>query len=238
MPSTAIICGSGLTGSGLFADLEVRCVKTAFGETEYAVCGELVLMARHGVRGFVPPHEINYRANVRALADAGVKRIISVNSVGALKEDLAPGELVLVEDVFCPWRRDTFFDGEKVTFSVPRIDDDLAASLSLVIRSQSRDCFAGAVYCQTLGPTYETKAEIRYLKTVGDVVGMTLAQEVFLASELEIPIAAFCMVDNYANGISASPLTESGVKKNAARNRAVVENIVEKIMDGALDEGV
>ncbi|MDZ7816884.1 MAG: MTAP family purine nucleoside phosphorylase [Planctomycetota bacterium] len=239
MLKTAIICGSGLTGSKLLKNLEYCKVETDFGTAAYFVNGDCIFLPRHGQSGFVPPHEINYRANIRALADAGAQRIISVNSVGSMKDDLVPGELVLVEDVFCPWRRDSFFDGEKVTFSVPSIDGELSAKLSLVVRSCELSCFAGAVYCQTLGPTAETPAEIRFLKDeVGDVVGMTLAQEVFLASELDIPIASFCMVDNFANGISEQILTEQRVRDNAARNRAVVENIIEQIINGALDEGI
>ena len=230
MTCTAIICGSGLRGAKFFAGTPVEA-KTEFGSSKVFIHGQHLLLPRHGTDDFIPPHAINHRANIAALRKRGCNLIISVCSAGSLKSKIAPGTFIIPNDVFCPWRRDSFYNGSTVVFTVPRIDSEARGMLEELVRRRGYPCYCGGTYCQTLGPSFETKAEIRFLAGIGEAVGMTAAQEVFLASEAGIPIAVLCMSDNYANGIIEESLEIETVTETALMNREKVETIVEDILN-------
>ena len=151
MATRAIICGSGLAGSGLFEGLEEVSVNTRWGAATVLRSGDCIMLPRHGYRSFTAPHLINYRANIAALAELGASSIFAVNSVGSLKEGIAPGSLVVPHDVFCPWRRDTFQTADPVKFTVPVVDAGLRATLVKLVMDQGCPVVDGGVYCQTLG---------------------------------------------------------------------------------------
>lgn len=226
-----IVGGTSFLQSGVFLHLTARTVQTPYGEA-FVACGEgLVFLQRHGPDKNVPPHRINHHANLSALQQLGVDRIMAFHSTGGLHSHLAPGTIVVPHDFFCPWNIPTFFDQE-CRFVIPKIDEALRQELihgALALGFPVRD---HGVYVQTTGPRFETPAEIRFFAEVGDVVGMTAGQEIPLANELDIPYASACMVDNFANGISSEPLTVEQFAATVRENQARMEALARRIASG------
>jgi 5'-methylthioadenosine phosphorylase len=167
---------------------------------------EVAFLPRHGAKHEIPPHKVNYRANVYSLKQIGVERIIATNAVGAINEAYAAGDFVIPSDIldFTKSRNGTYFESAPVTHV--DVTEPYCSQVSKVlidccraINIQARD---KAILAATEGPRYETSAEIRMLRNLGaDIVGMTGAPEVFLARELEICYAAICFVSNKAAGM-------------------------------------
>ena len=213
----AIIGGSGLTQLASMEVLRREVVRTPFGEPSGTlVFGKLrsrpvVFVARHGHGHTIPPHQVNYRANLWALKQAKADAVVSVASVGSILADLAPGDLVIPHQVLdYTWgRKSTFFDGPEqpvhhVDFTHP-YDADLRGRLLAAAAAAGEVVVDGGVYAATQGPRLETAAEINRLERDGaDVVGMTGMPEAALARELELPYAALNVVANYAAGRAAS----------------------------------
>lgn len=209
----AIIGGSGLTH---LANLDVsrrEIVRTPFGEpsgplTIGQIGGQpMTFLARHGYGHTIPPHEVNYRANIWALKEKEVSGIIAVASVGGIRSDLKPGDIVIPDQIIdYTWgRRSTFHEGENCTvthvdFTDP-YDEPLRQRILAGAAKAGVDVLAGATYGTTQGPRLETAAEIRRMERDGcDLVGMTGMPEAVLARELGIPYAAIIVVANYAAG--------------------------------------
>lgn len=210
----AVIGGSGLTQ---LASLEVtrrEVVRTPYGEpSSTLVFGrigpqDVVFLARHGHGHTIPPHRVNYRANLWALVKAaGAEGIISVASVGGIRTDLGPGALVVPHQIIdTTWGRpQTFFDGGDapvvhVDFTEP-YDHALRERILCAADAVGYKASGSAVYAATQGPRLETAAEIERLARDGaDIVGMTGMPEASLARELEVPYAAICAVANWAAG--------------------------------------
>ncbi len=212
----AIIGGTSLLSSPFFDRWRETDCATAYGSVRVRTADGFIFLQRHGDPP-VPPHSINHRANIEALHLSGVKRILSVNSVGSMKRDIAPGTLLIPDDFLSPWSSATFWDRE-VQYVVPRMDKALQGEVLSLCLEMDLPVRSGGVYVQTIGPRLETKAEIRMLQEFGDVVGMTMASEATLAMERGIPYASLCSVDNYANGISDVPLTMDEIYTNVALN--------------------
>ncbi len=210
----AVIGGSGLTQ---LASLEVtrrEVVRTPYGDPSGTLVfgrigvQEVVFLARHGHGHTIPPHRVNYRANIWALAKAaGAEGIISVASVGGIRTDLGPGALVVPHQIIdYTWGRPhSFFDGGDapvvhVDFTEP-YDRALRERLLCAADAVGYTLSGAAVYAATQGPRLETAAEIERLARDGaDIVGMTGMPEAALARELEVPYAAICAVANWAAG--------------------------------------
>lgn len=210
----AIIGGSGLTQ---LANLDVshrEVVRTPFGDPSGALTfgriggQSVVFLARHGYGHTIPPHMVNYRANLWALAkEAKAGRIVSVASVGSIRQDLAPGSLVIPHQIIdYTWgRSSTFFESGvnqvvHVDFTHP-YDEALRAELLRAAEAAGEAIAEGAVYAATQGPRLETAAEVDRLERDGaDIVGMTGMPEAVLARELDVPYAAICVVANWAAG--------------------------------------
>jgi len=209
----AVIGGSGLTQ---LANLDVshrEVLRTPYGEPSGAVifgqiCGSPVaFLARHGYGHTIPPHEVNYRANIWALCKRGALGIISVASVGSIRSDLKPGDVVIPHQIIdYTWgRKSTYHEGQecKVThidFTEP-YDRLLRAQLIAAAGEVGIAVSSSAVYAATQGPRLETAAEINRLERDGaDVVGMTGMPEAALAREMGVPYAAISVVANYAAG--------------------------------------
>lgn len=209
----AIVGGSGLTS---FAELSVErreIVRTPFGEPSGAVTfGELAgypvaFLPRHGYGHTIPPHDINYRANIWALKQVQVEGVVAVVSVGAIRPDIEPGAIVLLDQVIdYTWgRTSTYFDTPDmpvthIDFTLP-FDPQLRLHLSLAARQIGEPIVDGACYACTQGPRLETAAEINRLERDGAaVVGMTLMPEAALARELELPYVGLAVVVNHAAG--------------------------------------
>lgn len=235
MTDLAIIGGSGLSSLDDFVETGKHEVNTPYGPPSSALFeGELagvkvLFLARHGIPHAVPPHRVNYRANCRALMDAGVRRIIAVNAVGGITESMLPGCLVVPDQIIdYTWSREhTYSDGDPhqfmhVDFTRP-YDEQLCHSLLDCARDLELQIHAGGTYGATQGPRLETAAEIDRMERDGcDIVGMTGMPEASLARELNVAYASICMVVNRAAGRAESAITEELIQKNLAGTTAAV----------------
>lgn len=217
---TAIIGGTGLTEYPGLEIQEQKIIQTPLGQTSAPlIFGELmgqavVFLARHGHPHKLPPHKVNYRANLLALQEVGVTEIIAVNAVGGITQSM-DAEAICIPDQIIDYthgREDSFFDGvfrplDHVDFTHP-YDGDLSARLYFAAESKNIQVKKGGVYAATQGPRLETAAEIRRLENDGcDVVGMTGMPEAVLARELNIPYACLALVVNKAAGKSDEVIT-------------------------------
>jgi 5'-methylthioadenosine phosphorylase len=193
-----IIGGTSLLFSTL-PELKKKRIDTPFGNAEI-LFGDIALLMRH--QKDLPPHRINFRANMAALAIAGVDRIVAFGSAGSLNHDITPGSLVIPTDYLSMTHIPSIHD-HAVVHVMPELSPELSEGLRRLIPGAR----LGGTYVQTRGPRFETIAEITVLSRFADLVGMTLASEATLASELTIPFAAVCMVDNYANGLADGVLS-------------------------------
>ncbi|MBP2029390.1 5'-methylthioadenosine phosphorylase [Methanohalophilus levihalophilus] len=206
-------------GVGTFQPEEdaMQMVSTPFGEVEVFFVEEkgvkLAIIPRHVASGkHTPPHMINYRANIKAVEEIGVKRIIATNSVGSMQNQM-PGTFFIPDDFidFTKMRPSTFFDDKTIHIDMgepycPQIREALIRSLS-----DSEVTYSEGTYICTEGPRFETKAEIRMLSQFGDVVGMTGLPEVVLAKELQLCYASICTIANPACGLNHGKLTTEEV---------------------------
>lgn len=231
----AVIGGSGTQGLGILKDASTADVDTPYGAPSDAVQvgrvgpTEVAFLMRHGPGHGIPPHRINHRANVWALRELGVRRIVALSSVGSLRKDLRPGSLAVPHDYLCLWELPTFFD-DKVVHATPTLDEPARKVLLAVAKRSGFPARARAVYAQTRGPRLETKAEIRMLADYADVVGMTMASEATLAAEAGIGYACLCTVDNYAHGIASRPLSYEAIRKEARKNAEKVAALLPEIL--------
>jgi 5'-methylthioadenosine phosphorylase len=193
-----IIGGTSLLFSEL-PELEKRRVYTPFGNAEL-LCGDIVMLMRH--QQGLPPHRINYRANLAALAIEGVDRIVAFGSTGSLNREIAPGSLVIPTDYVSMTDIPSIHD-----HAIEHVLPVMSEALSKKLVSHIPEARYGGVYVQTKGPRFETVAEIRAFSRIADLVGMTIASEATLAGELGIDFTALCTVDNYANGLADGVLT-------------------------------
>lgn len=216
-----IIGGTSLLFSRL-PSLNKRRVHTPFGNAEI-LCGEVVMLMRH--QDGLPPHRINYRANLAALAIAGVDKVVAFGSSGSLKKAIAPGSVVIPTDYMSVTDIPSIHD-HAIDHVRPELSQDLASRLSCIIP----DARLGGVYIQTRGPRIETVAEVKALAKVADIVGMTVASEATLACELDMAFAAVCTVDNYANGLDDEVLTYEHILETSRSNRHRTEEIVSSII--------
>lgn len=241
----AIIGGSGLARLAGLQDVSRRVVRTPYGDpsgplTLGTLDGvELVFLARHGYGHTLAPHEINYRANVWALSQADIDGIVSVATVGGIRDDYGPGRLVLPDQIidYTTGRHVTFFEGPDVPvvhvdFTHP-YDEGIRMLLARAAEGIGEALALDGTYGCAQGPRLETAAEIRRMERDGcDLVGMTGMPEAALARELEIPYAALAVVANHAAGkgdshhvVSLDAITEV-VDQAMARVRAVLSAFV------------
>jgi 5'-methylthioinosine phosphorylase len=212
-----IIGGSGLTELANLENTRRQVVRTPYGEPSGALTfgtmqgRNVVFLARHGYEHTIPPHEVNYRANIWALHAEKAMDVVSVASVGGIRADLVPGTLVVPDQIidYTYGRDTTFFD--QTTRSVMHIDftrpysDVMRRRLLLAAAAAEEAVLDGGAYAVTQGPRLETAAEINRLERDGaDMVGMTGMPEAALARELGLSYAAIAVVVNYAAGRGAS----------------------------------
>lgn len=208
-----IIGGSGLTQLSNLQVTHREVVRTPYGEPSGALTfgrlndQEVVFIARHGYGHTIPPHAVNYRANIWALHSQKVERVVSVASVGGIRSDMKPGAIAVPMQVidYTYGRKQTFFDGidQPVThadFTHPYCGK-LRAALLGAGKSASLPVIDGGVYAATQGPRLESAAEINRLERDGaDMVGMTGMPEAALAREMGLRYATVAVVANWAAG--------------------------------------
>jgi 5'-methylthioadenosine phosphorylase len=216
-----VIGGTSLLFSTLPA-LKKERVDTPFGNAELLV-GDIVILMRH--QNDLPPHRINFRANLAALAIAGVDRIVAFGSSGSLKPSLTPGSLVIPTDYISMTDIPSIHD-HAIEHVRPEISRELAKQLTELVPAAT----LGGVYVQTRGPRIETIAEVKALSGIADVVGMTVASEATLACELGMDFCALCTVDNYAHGLGKEVLTFEHILNTSRTHRHRTEEIVNTII--------
>jgi 5'-methylthioadenosine phosphorylase len=205
--TVAVIGGSGISRLFDGGPARTHLVSTPWGAPsgpieEGEVGGIRVLfLPRHGPSHTIPPHRVNYRANVDALRALGAEAIVTVSSVGSLKEELAPGTFVLPNQFvdFTKGRPTTFFDGGRV-YHVSLADPfcpDLRASAAEAGRGAGTPFVERGTYVCVEGPRFSTRAESAFYRTLADVIGMTLVPEVTLARERALCYACLAMVTDY-----------------------------------------
>lgn len=241
----AIIGGSGLTNLSNLDVSHREVVRTPYGEPSGAlVFGQIsgqpaVFLPRHGYGHTIPPHMVNYRANLWALHQQKVTGIISVASVGGIRGDLEPGDIVVPDQIIdYTWgRASTFFDGgttpvTHVDFTEP-YDIALRQRIVAAAAGVSLPVKVGGVYAATQGPRLESAAEVNRLERDGaDLVGMTGMPEAVLARELDIPYAAINVIANHAAGRGSSThgirfeSLETVLQEAMNRVRVIIERVV------------
>lgn len=222
MSVLAIVGGTSLLGCPL-PPLEPRRVPTPFGPASVLAGEDCIVLLRHD--GGRPPHRLNHRANMAALALAGADRVVLIGSTGSLRPELAPGSLVVPDDYATAAPVPTVHDRALVHVS-PGFSPGLTGRMASLVPGAVR----GGVYVQTQGPRLETRAEVRALASFADVVGMTCASEAALANELEIEVAALCTVENYAHGVADCAVSFEEIVEAARANADRTAEIVRRLI--------
>lgn len=231
MSKLALVGGTSLLECSLFDHAARVAVTTPHGPVTLLEQGGVIFLQRHGLGAYTPPHAINHKANLTALKQAGVTRVLAVGSVGSLQPEIAPGAVVFPDDFIAPHVLLTLFDDAR-GHRTPGFDVSWRQELLTLWRQSGLPpAREEGVYLQTMGPRFETPAEIRLFQPHAQVVGMTVASECILAGELEIPYAALCMVDNFANGVAATPITFASFKEQVRANEGQVVTAVTTLVN-------
>ncbi len=244
MSTLAIIGGTGLDALGILHVDKRELINTPFGEpsgpiTRGSLFGQEVLfLPRHGYNHNFPPHQVNYRANLWALREAGADKVLAVAAVGGIRADMGPGRLIIPDQIIdYTWgRSSTFFErgsggrSESVThidFTEPYCDE-LRQQLLTAAFAGNITVVDGGTYAATQGPRLETAAEIERLERDGcHLVGMTGMPEAALARELELCYACCAVVANWAAGKSGDTITMADIEKNLKGGMQQVGDLLE-----------
>lgn len=223
MTKIGVIGGSGLYEIKGLAMKNKKSVSTPFGKPsgKYFIGEigkkEIIFLPRHGSRHEIPPHMINYRANIWGFKKLGVNRIISVSAVGGIKKGLKPGDIVILKQIIDMTRnrKSTFYDGRTGVLHIDFTEPYCRELRKVLQKAGKRTKISlknGGTYVAVEGPRLETADEIKGFRILGgDVVGMTGMPEASLAREVEICYSGLSVVANYAAGISKRRLTVSEV---------------------------
>ncbi len=241
MERLALIGGTGVYDPDMLKDIRDEVIATRYGEVQVSIGDfqgvEVVFLQRHGTGHTVPPHKINYRANIWALKELGVTKTLTTSAVGSLNESMKPGELVLLDQFidFTKSRPFTFYDGEDGVVVHTDFTQPYCPSMGGLIRGAATELglklHGKGCYVCFEGPRYETPAEIvAFQRLGGDVVGMTNVPEVVLAREAGLCYAAVAMVTNFAAGISPTPLTHSEVLEVMQKNAESIRSLVMAVL--------
>ena len=187
---------------------------------------EIIFVQRHHGEGCTPPHKIEHRANIRALADAGVEAILAICSVGAIAAEFTPGSMTYAEQYLdLTGVSSTFYDDDALFTSMT---EPFSLNLNEIL-AKELNSNKGLTYFLTQGPQFETAAEISAIERLGgDVVGMTMPREAKLAAELALPYAAVLISSNWAAG--RTPGDPSAILDHNAVSATAGERL-EKVMD-------
>jgi 5'-methylthioadenosine phosphorylase len=209
MGRLAVILGSNALGPG---GKEIAAAAAEHGAA---------IVQRHGgAEGtYALPHEIDHAANLRPLLEQGCDRVLGIGSVGSLSTALAVGSLLCPDDFIALQMGASIFEDARA-HSAPGFDPRWRDEVIEAWRASGQEPRDGGVYWQTLGPRFETPAEIRLIAAHADVVGMTIASECVVAGELGLDYAALCIVDNLANGIGDGTLDVAGLEDDRLANAA------------------
>jgi 5'-methylthioadenosine phosphorylase len=227
-----IIIGSNKLSDDWLTTFEELKVDTDFGVVSLLADKSkgIFIIMRHGQEANIPPHKINHRANIKALKEMKVEKILSFTSVGTLQLDLRPGTMIMPKDYINIFKVKTFFDSE-IKHIIPGLDNEFRRQIFSELKSLPISIKFNGVYIQTHGPRLETRAEIQMFKNYGDVVGMTMATEATLAKEIGIGYANISVIDNYCHGLMAKPISMASIKENQFKNSKNINMILQKLLE-------
>ncbi len=220
-----IIVGTSLYCSELLKQAKEELVETEFGKVPVKkIDNTLVIFRHHGSR---PPHRVNHAANISALKASGATELILFASAGSLKPEIRPPCFAVVGD-YIHLDPPTFFSS-KISHKTPLVDPNLSKEL-FEAASKHGKTYKNLTYWQAKGPRFETKAEIRMMAKFADLVGMNIASEATLASELDIPVGLICTVDNYGNGVGGATVDQKDFYKAVKANTKKVEAVFKELL--------
>jgi 5'-methylthioadenosine phosphorylase len=240
-PVLAVIGGSGLYAIQGLEEAQQYVIDTPFGNPSAPIIvgrleGRLIaFLARHGMGHHIQPSQVNYRANLFALKTLGVKRIVSISACGSLREDYAPGEIVIPDQVFDNTHlrpRSFFGDGLVAHVSVA---DPFCPSLSEQLLEATSQAGAvvhhGGTFITIEGPRFSTRAESNVYRSWGmSLIGMTTSPEVFLAREAEMCYAVMAHVTDYdVWHVSEQPVTVEMVIEVLNRNTQLAQQAIRNL---------
>lgn len=237
----AIIGGTGVYSVG--HTMTGQSIDTAYGSVHVEILekdgSQIIFLPRHGKRHDMPPHLINYKANMMALKTLGVTHILSTCAVGSCHEDFAPGDIVVLRDFldFTKSRDLTFHDGSggvKHTDMSDPYCKNLRSHLKKGAEDMGLTLSGEAVYVCTQGPRFETASEIKFYESIGgQVVGMTNVPEVVLAKELGMCYAACGIVTNWCTGFK-DQISVHDIQEAVGQNKSLLTNLFINIFSSQL----
>jgi len=244
----AIIGGSGLYHMQGLTDTEEVSIDTPFGKPSAPITiGTLegmrvAFLARHGIGHHITPTEVPYRANIYALKSLGVEQIVSVSACGSLREDYAPGNIVIPDNLFDYTKdRARSFFGEGLVAHISVADpfcDDLSAQLESAVRETGAVTHRGGNFITIEGPRFSTKAESHTYRAWGmSIIGMTASPEAFLAREAEMCYGVMAHVTDYdVWHVSESPVTVEMVIQTLNKNTEIAQDAIRNLVKGLKKE--
>ncbi len=245
-----IIGGTGLTALKGLEIHKHEVIHTPYGEPSDALsfgslCDtDVVFLPRHGANHTIPPHKINYRANLWALKECGVDRVIAVNAVGGIRADMVPGAVIVPDQIIdYTWSRiSTYFEEglqhvTHIDFTEPYCES-LRQALIAGGAAAGVAVIPEGTYAATQGPRLESTAEINRLERDGcDLVGMTGMPEAALARELELCYASLCVVANMGAGRGEGEITMEEIEAVLLDGMAKVRSLLEQVVPGLAPQG-
>ena len=241
MPPLAVIGGSGFSDPGVWDVVERQSVETPYGAPSAPLMSvsrgdlKLLFLARHGEGHAIPPHRVNYRANIWALRQAGVEQVIGLAAVGGIGRSYGPGRLAIPDQVIdYTWGREhTFFDNGEVLhadFTSPYCGD-LRRLLLCAGRRAGLEPIDGGVYGATQGPRLESAAEVARMARDGcHLVGMTGMPEAALARELGLCYASCSFVVNWAAGHGTGKISMSEIESKLVDFRRTTDRLLDALV--------
>lgn len=238
----AIIGGSGLYHMSGLEHTEELVVDTPFGKPSAPITigtlegTHVAFLTRHGIGHHITPSEVPYRANIHALKSLGVERVISISACGSLREDFAPGHIVIPDNIFDHTKdRARSFFGEGLVAHISVADPfckDLSNQLESAVRTTEARVHRGGNFITIEGPRFSTKAESNVYRAWGmSIIGMTAAPEAFLAREAELCYATMAHVTDYdVWHESKSPVTVEMVIQTLNKNTEIAQEAIRSLV--------
>lgn len=247
-PVLGVIGGSGLYQMAGLQHVETIEIETPFGQPSAPIVlgtisgKRIAFLARHGIGHHISPSEVNYRANIYALKQVGVRKVVSISACGSLREDYAPGHIVIPDQIFDFTRgRPRSFFGEGMVAHVGVADpvcEDLSKKVYEAAGRAGAAVHQGGTFITIEGPRFSTRAESNVFRSWGmSIIGMTASPEVFLAREAELCYAIMAHVTDYdVWHVSEEPVSVEMVIRTLLQNTQAAQQSIALLAESLEDE--